>query len=554
MTFLLPLAGILAALAVPVILFYLIRQKLRVRTVTTLLFWENLTPKVHNLPLWRKLRRLVSLLLQLILLALLITAVARPIRKGQSALASSLVLVLDPSVTMAAKSGERTRWQDAMDKASHQIDALGFGDEATLIVAGDQPRILSSWTGRKAELHRLLDTLVIGTTVTDIRPALRLAQNLIVSRPGAVIEVISDTVWSAQPDKELFEHVTLDLIGSTVPNSGLTLLSARTMPAGAGDFELAAKIEQNTGAPVSGELTLMRNGQMMDVVSVTVPADHPWQKSWRGQTTEAANFTATWKPQGKAGFDPDKQASAHLDPVRIIKTTLVSPPQGFIEFAFGSLGSLVRVKRVEAMPAGGDGSDLYVFHAVAPPEGWNLAGKSTVLINPTTAGFWGQPVGPIDKPLVTDQEENAAVLRFVDLSSVQIHSATEFKLPEGAKIYAGSFGKPLVYGHWDSEPRWLVLAFDLEQSDMVLRTAFPILCANLVQTLRPEAAADRGGVPGPIATRMKSLASSSGSANAGVVTITGHWWSVIPFWWWFAVVGFLLLLAEWLLYTRRVTE
>src|SRR5476651_2069060 len=117
MKFLWPIAWALLGLALPIILFYLIRQRLRVKSVTTLLFWENLAPKVHNLPLWRKLRRLISLLLQLLLLALIVIAVARPILPGQSVVASSLILILDPSVTMAAKSGTSTRWQDATDAA-----------------------------------------------------------------------------------------------------------------------------------------------------------------------------------------------------------------------------------------------------------------------------------------------------------------------------------------------------------------------------------------------------------------------------------------------------
>src|SRR5476649_1299652 len=146
MNFLLPAAWGFLALAAPIILFYLIRQRLRVKTVSTMLFWQNLTPKVHNLPLWRKLRRLISLLLQLLLLTLLVTSLARPVRPGQSAAASSVILVLDPSVTMAAMDGGRPRWSEAVATAQHRIDGLGFGDEAAIIVAGNPPRILSPWT------------------------------------------------------------------------------------------------------------------------------------------------------------------------------------------------------------------------------------------------------------------------------------------------------------------------------------------------------------------------------------------------------------------------
>jgi hypothetical protein len=549
MTFLEPIAWSLLGLAVPIILFYLIRQRLRVKSVTTLLFWENLAPKVHNLPLWRKLRRLVSLLLQLILLALLVAALARPILPGQSSVASSLIFVLDPSVTMAAKSGTATRWEQTKAMALQKINAMSFGDEATVILAGEPPKVLSPWTGRKGDLREVIEKAEIAPTVTDIRPALRLARNLVLSHPGAAIELISDTVWKVPPEKDTLDGVKLDLIGSSVSNSGITLFAARPLPAGAGEYQLAIKIEQNTSAPISGELTILQNGQLMDVLQVTVPPGQPWQKFWRAQSADAVTFEGKWKPQGEDDFAPDQQATAHLDPVREIHVTLVSQPNPFLEIALNSQ-ALVKSQRVWPAPTTGDDADLTIFNGTMPPPNWS--GKNTMLINPPQSGFWGERTGPMDKPLISEVDKDAALMRFVDVSDVQLHSATEFKPAPGAHVYVDAFGKPLIFGHWESDPRWLVIAFDLNESDLVFRTAFPILCANLVQALRPDSVVDSSNVPGPVATQLKSMASAS-SAEVAKPT-AGHWWMAIPYWWWFAFGAFLLLLIEWSLYTRRVTE
>ena len=551
MNFLWPIAGWLLGLGLPIILFYLIRQRLRTKSVTTLLFWEDLAPKVHNLPLWRKLRRLVSLLLQLFLLALVVTALARPILPGQSLVASSLILVLDPSVTMAAQSGAGTRWQDATSTALRRIDAMGFGDEATVILAGDPPQVLLPWTGRKGDLRQVIEEAKIAPTVTDIRTALRLAQNLALSHPGAAIELISDTVWTVPPEKDALRGVKLDLMGTSVPNSGITLFSARPVPAGAGEYQLAIKIEQNTTVPISGELTVTQNGQLMDVLSVIVPPGRPWQKFWRAQSMDAVDFEAKWKPQGEDDFAADQQASAHLDAVREMRATLVSPPNPFLEVALGS-ETMVKAQRVFPAPAPDDAADLTIFNGKLPPAGWT--GGNTVLINPPQSGFWGERVGPMVNPLVSESDKDAPLMRFVNVDEVQLHSATEFKPAPGAHVYVESFGKPLIFGHWESEPRWLVIAFDLDQSDFVFRTAFPILCANLVQALRPDAVASTNNVPGPVATQMKQMASTSGASGQIENRAAGHWWMAIPFWWWFACAALLLLLIEWSLYTRRITE
>lgn len=552
MKFLWPIAWSLLGLALPIILLYLIRQRLRIKSVTTLLFWENLAPKVHNLPLWRKLRRLVSLLLQLLLLALIITALARPILPGQSSVASSVVVVLDPSVTMAAQSGAGTRWQEGMNVALHRIDAMSFGDQATVILAGDPPRVLSPWTGRKGDLRAVIETAQIASTVTDIRPALHLAQNLILSHPGASIELISDTVWSVPPDKDSLKNIKLDRIGSASVNSGITLFSARALPVGAGEYQLAIKIEQNTSAPINGELTVLQNGQLMDVLQVTVSAGQPWQKFWRAQSMDAVTFEAKWKPQGDDALPNDQHAVTHLDPVREINATLVSPNNPFLEVALASQ-TLVKSQRIWPVPDAAtslQSSDITFFNEAMPPKDWS--GKATVLINPPQSGFWGERIGPIDKPLVSEVDKESTLMRFANVSDVLLHNATEFKPAPGAHVYVDSFGKPLIFGHWESEPRWVVIAFDLDQSDFVFRTAFPILCANLVQGLRPDAVDAASNVPGPVATQLKQMADAS-SAEV-VKTESGHWWMAIPYWWWFACAVLLLLLIEWSLYTRRITE
>jgi hypothetical protein len=401
-------------------------------------------------------------------------------------------------------------------------------------------------------LDALVSSVTVAEEVTDIRPALRLAQNLAAGRPGATVELISDTVWVAPPEPEVLAHVTLEVVGRPVSNSGLTLLAARGLPAGGGEFELVAKVEQNTAHPVDGQLTLTRNGRLMDVVQVTVPPGQPWQKSWHGQETAGADFAAVWKPRAAEGFAPDKQASALLSPVRELKVSLISEPQPFLELALGSL-PLVRTQRTWPAPPVGDATDVAIFHNEVPPAGWS--GKNLVLINPPAGGSWGTLVGPVDRPLVSDVDKNAPLMRFVDLAQVQLHNATEFKPAAGAHVYAECFGKPLVFGHWESEPRWLVIAYDLDQSDFVLRTAFPILLANAVAALRPESGGGRGGVPGPLATQMRSLVPAGTPVAGGVAArAAAGWWTVIPWWWWLAGAALLGLLLEWTLYTRRVTE
>jgi hypothetical protein len=274
-------------------------------------------------------------------------------------------------------------------------------------------------------------------------------------------------------------------------------------------------------------------------------------KFWRGQSTDAVNFEAHWKPQGNESFTGDKQAATRVEATRSIDVTLVSPAFPFLEIAFGSQ-PLISEHRIWPPPTTPPKTDLLVYNHAVPPD--QALPRDVVLINPQQSGPWGERVGPMDRPLVSDVDKDAPLMRFADLTPVQLHTATEYSPPAGAHIYASSFGKPLIFGHWESEPRWLVIAFDLDASDFVFRTAFPILCANLIEPLRLDAVANTANVPGPVATRLKSIAAASGGEVSPKRANHFQWARAVPLWWWIACDGFLLLLVEWTLYTRRITE
>lgn len=179
-----------------------------------------------------------------------------------------------------------------------------------------------------------------------------------------------------------------------------------------------------------------------------------------------------------------------------------------------------------------------------------------MLIDPTAGGFWGELRGTIEHPLVSEFQRESALLRHVGIEKVSLQAAREFAPAPGAEILAESFGKPLIFGQWRGERRWLVLPFDLESSDFVLRTAFPILLGNIVESLRRETdVAAVEPLPGPVESALAKTAPddapSSASASAGV---TVNWWSGFPLWWWAACFGMCWLLGEWWSFSRRITE
>ncbi len=568
MTFLAPLAGSFLALVVPIVALYLIKTRLRRRAVTTLLFWEQLRPPVYSHSLWRRLRRWLSLLLQIAFLALLTFALARPLASWESAPGGATVIVLDPSPSMLATDVSPDRWTRAIEEARRRVGALRFSDQAALILAEQPPRVLSGWTGSRRALTRALDSVKDAPQSggrEGIKDALTLARRLAAGRTGAGVVLLTDGVWNEPPDAALLAGVDAVYIGTSAPvNTALVAFSARRSLAAPGDWIVAAEAQRFGTAPVDAELEITRNGGTLDVQALHLEPGKPWRKTWTGHADEALKFAAHLRTTAPDQLAADNDAGADLAARVPVTVDLVAPPNGFLDAALNALPSVRWHRRAATDPAPNPPPALSIFYRVDPPVSFS-ADAAAILIDPPGGGFWGEPGAAIEHPLVSDYEKDSVPLRFVGLDSVSLPSAREFRPAAGAEVFAQSFGKPLVFGHWPAATtddcaarRWLVLPFDLENTDFVLRTAFPVLLGNLVQSLRVDESPAGYSLPGEIKSRLTrtALPLSDGQPSMGLEAThpVSVWWARAPLWWWAALLGACWLLAEWWLFSRRVTE
>src|SRR3954470_13904589 len=89
-----------ALLAVPVVIFYILKIRLRRIPVSTVIFWQQIFEEKKPRSIWQRLRHLVSLLAQLALLFLLVAALTEPFRSSELNTARRVILVIDNSASM----------------------------------------------------------------------------------------------------------------------------------------------------------------------------------------------------------------------------------------------------------------------------------------------------------------------------------------------------------------------------------------------------------------------------------------------------------------------
>src|SRR5215475_6467665 len=101
-----PTALLWLLLAIPVVVFYILKIRLRRVPVSTVIFWRQIFDEKKPRSLWQRLRHLLSLAVQLALLLLLVGALTEPFFWWEANQARRIVLVVDNSASMNATDEE----------------------------------------------------------------------------------------------------------------------------------------------------------------------------------------------------------------------------------------------------------------------------------------------------------------------------------------------------------------------------------------------------------------------------------------------------------------
>src|SRR5262249_49740044 len=113
-----------------------------------------------------------------------------------------------------------------------------------------------------------------------------------------------------------------------------------------------------------------------------------------------------------------------------------------------------------------------------------------VFVNQWPADLPARVVGTLDHPSISLSQRDHPLLQYLSLSAVAVTQAHEVALTERATVLASAATsratQPLIFLIQQSERVALCLAFDVLQTDLPFRNAFPVLLRNAVAYLPAE--------------------------------------------------------------------
>ncbi len=550
----LPLSMLLAfGAAAAVVLVALYVMKLRRRSVPVAFsgLWERVLGDRRANVLFSRLKQLLSLLVQLAVLALLIFALADP-RLGDATTRTSRVVLLDVSASMQATDVEPSRLDQAKREVEKLIDELGIDDALLLVEMGSTPRPVSAFTGKSSELHAALSRVQPTDARADIREALRFSRDVLSDRGGhREIVLISDGGFAALPSLEAgvgmpgghgggspveLGDVSLRFIPINAevvaPNLGVTAFSARRYPLDPARAELHVAVQNSGDQTAVAQVEVTRDDDSVVSLAQYELAPAESRKITIPDLSGIGDvLTATIRPvEGRDPLPADDAAYVVLTPRPRPRVLLVTTGNLYLQAALllDDAMRTVTIAPTDARPTGD--FDVVIFDGAVPAWASGASSRSGASDAPNksdaaipAAIYIDPPADASPVPLGEEIEmfgfdrwdRKSPMLRSLALENVQVLRGHALK-PAPADHVLGSsvLGPLLVEGERDGQ-RFVVLAFDPRDSDMVLRASFPLLVLNTVRHF------DGGTVFGASSRGATSTLNESPAAYR-----TGERWSV----------------------------
>lgn len=476
MTFLNPTAFWGLLLGVPIFAAYLLKTRIRQVPVSTLIFWQQAFEELPPRSIGGRLRHVSSLICQLVLLGIIVFALADPVATSELSASRDRILVIDNSSSMQTTSGDGDRFAEARERARSIIRNLRPRERVTIVQTTPTVQVVKAATDHKRSLSQALATIQPAAGAGSLVDAINLADRLLPETSGGSITVLTDEEPASADTEHPVEVVT---VGASAQNVGITDLQVRRTLTDATGYELLLEVGNFGSDSVDVTIDLNLNDQLIDVKSLRLNSGQIYREIQPG-TSETGGILKAELATSRSSdnrLPVDDVAYCVLQEVPRLKVHLVTKGNLFLQTAL-SANSAVELTTTDSLPKDRDNIDLLVLHQQVPtrlPEG------NVVVIQPKQDSDLWTIEGQLDNPFAELVAPNSDLLRHVNLTNVVMPSAVKL-IPTTSvqNLIDAETGDPLYFRIPRPAGDVFVLTVDLDQSDLPLRTSFPILFSNLV--------------------------------------------------------------------------
>ncbi|MGA2715275.1 MAG: VWA domain-containing protein [Bryobacteraceae bacterium] len=522
------LFGAVAAFSVAL---YLLDRTRRKQVVSTLRFWVQ--PGTAA-PVTRRTRiqQPVSLLLQLIGMALLLLALAEFQFGGRQNARRDHVLVLDTSAWMGAALPRSPNRADATLMDLARANAIGWlravpASDRVLVVRADALATpVTAWEVDRRNVARAILESHPGATALNLSQSLQFASQLqrrSGSLPGEIVYVGPGRISAHEannmslPDIPAFRVLAID---DNVENSGLRSVNARRSADDTGTWDVVVRARNYGRRAKDVNVTLNFANVPQGARELNLPPGEERETTFTVHTRAAGILEARLYP--KDAFGADNYAALELPELRSLHVTVYSNQPDILRPALTSDPRVVAEFRPNApyMPRPGEENPgLIILHNFRPPA---MPPGDVLWINP-----------PVDNPPVpirmrVNHPEGLKWMPDQPLTlglrarDVQIETTSIFE-PGPNDIRLAEVDKgPIMLARVsaDGKNKTVIMGFDPFEGAMRYELATPLLLANVLRSAAPDVFRDldvgtqsAGAVSMPLTSKLPVQVVTDSGAN-----------------------------------------
>ena len=495
------------------IIIYLLRYRKRGKEISSTLIWERVVGAKRSI-----FKDLLGLLVQIFIILLICLALTEPGTSPAKRLRRNVALIVDSSASMAARSGKTTRIEEARARARTVIAALGTGDRAMVVSAGDETSPLTTFDAGQGEMGRALEGIAPSGGGGALREAVDYAANSLShleSAKAAENRILLITDHLLEP---AIENLPADIklsqaiVGEPAQNLAVTAFDVRRNFNLTPGYEVLIGLANFGSSAVDANLALQTETHLVGRAPIHLDARKAMQKVYTLPFGVEGKLSAKLSDirfaQGEDSLAMDNDAFAAVPHQKRVRTLLVTRADPFLKqvFAINPQVILQVIGPEQYSQAAADSSDLVVLDRFTPGA---VPRTNAVYVNPSGAGSPFKIAEHVDKPAFSGWAADHPLLQNVALRDLQLKEADVFAPEAGDATLLGHMDGPLILARKQANRMLLAFGFDLTASDFPLRTAFPVLFHNLVSWLAEPAGETGGGLVYKVGDRVTLAAGDS---------------------------------------------
>jgi len=490
------LLGLVGAISAGVVALYLLDRSKRRQLVATLRFWSAADVRTE-LKHRRRIQQPWSLILQLVSLALLLTAIAGPQLGIFDATGRDHVIVLDTSAWMGSRlnttAGQGILMDQAKANARAYLRSIPRRDRVMLVRADALATPATAFESNRGVLESAIQQSQPGASALNLAQALEFAdraQKLQSQRPGEIVFVGAGRVSEEEAGlSALPANLRVITTSSTQENVGLRKIGLRRSPTAPDSWDIFVVVRNYGARPQSVDLGLQFSKSPAGSRRLTLRPGAEEQATFTyaaksGGFLEARlNVRDAFPQDDRAVVELPPQVSSHVvvysDEPQLLRPLFAANPQ--VDAVFESTDKFDPAVKADVVV-------LDRFSSPTPPNAPSIwieppASASPVRVSATRSGL------RLDKwhPETT----LGAGLRTRD---VTLESAEVFSPADGDIVVAETTEGPVIVAHESTRAgfkpganKQVVIGFHPGRGSMKYQLATPLLIANILRWMTPGA-------------------------------------------------------------------